>query len=55
MPTCRHEGHDCDCSHELECPCCREVTYDRDAHVCHDMAWERFTRNMTVDPKEHQP
>lgn len=29
-----HEGHDLDCSHEIECVICHEVVTDAAAHTC---------------------
>lgn len=32
--ACYHEGHDGDCSHEVECVICHEVIYDATNHHC---------------------
>lgn len=45
MTACRCEGHDHDTDQDV-CVACREVVADWAAHICHDMAWERFTRHM---------
>lgn len=33
--SCLHEGHDQDCSHEVECATCREIVRRPEEHTCH--------------------